>query len=389
MSLAELEQVQTSTEVESSGGLLREAVTRLRRSPVAIIGAVLITLFVLVALLAPVLAPHSPTAADLTKVRPGSVPGPSAAHWLGLDEQGRDELSRLIYGARWSLLIGIVSTTLGVTIGVILGTLAGGLAGWVDGVIMRLMDIMLAVPGLLFAIGLAALLGPSLKSVMIAIATVNVPIFARLLRASMLSQRVVAAALRKHRGPLARRSAQPDHPRPRAAQLTGAGDRAGDAGPGHGHHRRRRSRFPGVGLRRPLGAGVGKDAGGEPERAEYLAAVGHPARAGDHRLGARLHPARGGPARVPRPQAAPVSTPLGAPVAPGPAAAASTGSASTGSASTGSASTGSASTGSASTGSAPLLSVRDLSVRFTRRGHPDVQAVDGVSFDVLPGQSVG
>src|SRR5664280_2044704 len=189
MSLAELEQVQTSTEVESSGGLLREAVTRLRRSPVAIIGAVLITLFVLVALLAPVLAPHSPTAADLTKVRPGSVPGPSAAHWLGLDEQGRDELSRLIYGARWSLLIGIVSTTLGVTIGVILGTLAGGLAGWVDGVIMRLMDIMLAVPGLLFAIGLAALLGPSLKSVMIAIATVNVPIFARLLRASMLSQR--------------------------------------------------------------------------------------------------------------------------------------------------------------------------------------------------------
>ena len=189
MSLAELEQVQTSIEVESSGGLLREAVTRLRRSPVAIIGAALITLFVLVALLAPVLAPHSPTAADLTRVRPGSVPGPSAVHWLGLDEQGRDELSRLIYGARWSLLIGIVSTTLGVTIGVILGTLAGGLAGWVDSVIMRLMDIMLAVPGLLFAIGLAALLGPSLKSVMIAIATVNVPIFARLLRASMLSQR--------------------------------------------------------------------------------------------------------------------------------------------------------------------------------------------------------
>src|SRR5659263_177324 len=178
MSLAELEQVQTSPEVESSGGLLREAVTRLRRSPVAIIGAALITLFVLVALLAPVLAPHSPTAADLTRVRPGSVPGPSAVHWLGLDEQGRDELSRLIYGARWSLLIGCL-----------LGTLARGLAGWVDGVIMRLMDIMLAVPGLFSAIGLAALLGPSLKSVMIAIATVNVPIFARLLRASMLSQR--------------------------------------------------------------------------------------------------------------------------------------------------------------------------------------------------------
>src|SRR5664280_2370962 len=83
MSLAELEQVATPAAAEAGGGLLREAVTRLRRSPVAIIGAVLIVLFVLVALLAPVLAPHSPTAADLSKVRPGSVPGPSAAHWLG------------------------------------------------------------------------------------------------------------------------------------------------------------------------------------------------------------------------------------------------------------------------------------------------------------------
>lgn len=189
MSLAELEQVTTAAPTEAGGGLLREAVTRLRRSPVAILGAVLIVLFVLVALLAPVLAPHSPTAADLSQVRPGSVPGPSAAHWLGLDELGRDELSRLIYGARWSLLIGIVSTTLGLTAGIVIGTLAGAFGGWVDGLFMRLMDIMLSVPGLLFAIGLAALLGPSLKSVMIAIATVNVPIFARLLRASMLSQR--------------------------------------------------------------------------------------------------------------------------------------------------------------------------------------------------------
>lgn len=189
MSLAEIEQVATGREVEPAGGLLREAVRRLRRNPTALIGAAIIGVFVLVAGLAPLLAPRNPTAADLTLLRPGFIPGPSVQHWLGLDQQGRDELSRLIYGARSSLLIGVVSTTLGATLGMLIGTLAGGFGGWVDNLLMRLMDILLSVPGLLLAIGLAALLGPSLRSVMIAIAVVNVPIFARLLRASMLSQR--------------------------------------------------------------------------------------------------------------------------------------------------------------------------------------------------------
>lgn len=189
MSLAEIEQVATGREVEPAGGLLREAARRLRRNPTALIGAAIIGVFVLVAGLAPLLAPRNPTAADLTLLRPGFIPGPSVQHWLGLDQQGRDELSRLIYGARSSLLIGVVSTTLGATLGMLIGTLAGGFGGWVDNLLMRLMDILLSVPGLLLAIGLAALLGPSLRSVMIAIAVVNVPIFARLLRASMLSQR--------------------------------------------------------------------------------------------------------------------------------------------------------------------------------------------------------
>jgi peptide/nickel transport system permease protein len=117
------------------------------------------------------------------------VPGPSSQLWLGLDTQGRDVLSRMLFGARQSLLVAVVSVTIAGIVGSILGVLAGAFGGWVDNLVMRIVDIMLAVPGLLFAIGVAALLGQSLKGVMIAIATVNVPIFARLLRGSMLANR--------------------------------------------------------------------------------------------------------------------------------------------------------------------------------------------------------
>ncbi len=191
MSLAQAEAVETTVghPEEATGGLGRDALRRLRRSPTAIVGGALVTLFVLVAVFAPVLAPYSPTAVDLTDVRPGSFPGPSAEHWLGLDQLGRDELSRVIYGARYSLIIGVVSLSLGATVGIVLGLLAGAFGGWVDNLVMRLVDIMLAVPSLLLAIGIAALLGRSITSVMIAIAIVNVPIFARLLRGSMLAQR--------------------------------------------------------------------------------------------------------------------------------------------------------------------------------------------------------
>lgn len=174
---------------EEGGSRLKQAFRQLRRNPVAVIGALLILLFVLVAVLAPWLAPYSPTHGDLTDITVSHVPGPSSEHWLGLDLQGRDELSRIIYGARASLVIGVVSLAAGGLVGMLLGALAGGFGGWVDSLIMRIIDVMLAVPGLLFAIGVAAVLGPSLRSVMIAIAVVNVPVFARLLRASMLGQR--------------------------------------------------------------------------------------------------------------------------------------------------------------------------------------------------------
>jgi peptide/nickel transport system permease protein len=168
-----------------------EAWRRLRRNPVAVAGMVLIAMFVLVAIFAPLIAPYDPS--DVRpgrgKIRPGIVPGPSAQHWFGLDQSGRDELSRIIYGARYSLVIAVVSTALGAAAGCLLGTLSGAMGGWVDSVIMRMMDVMLSVPGLLFAIAVAAMIGPSLKAVMAAIAVTSVPTFARLLRGSMLSQR--------------------------------------------------------------------------------------------------------------------------------------------------------------------------------------------------------
>lgn len=168
----------------------RQAWDRVRRDPLALTGFVLILAFVGVAAFAPWLAPYDPLdRPGQGIVTPTNIPGPSAEHWMGLDSLGRDEMSRVIYGARQSLLVGVVSLLLGASVGIGIGLLAGAFGGWVDALVMRLTDMMLAVPGLLFAIGIAALLGRSLFSVMVAIAVINVPIFIRLLRGSMLAQR--------------------------------------------------------------------------------------------------------------------------------------------------------------------------------------------------------
>jgi peptide/nickel transport system permease protein len=191
LSLAEADTTSVETDPdEAAGGLWSDAFKRLRRNPAAIVGALLVLAFIAVAVFAPWLAPYDPAAqVGFDQIRPSVVPGPSAQHLLGLDTLGRDELSRMIFGARQSLIVAVVSVSIAGVVGSILGLLAGAFGGWVDTLIMRVVDIMLAVPGLLFAIGVAALLGQSLKSVMIAIATVNVPIFARLLRGSMLANR--------------------------------------------------------------------------------------------------------------------------------------------------------------------------------------------------------
>jgi peptide/nickel transport system permease protein len=189
MSLAEAEAGELQLEDEQLVGRWTDARQRLLRNPGAVAGIVLILLFVLVAVFAPLLAPYDPTAQDLSIIRPGVYPGPSAEHWLGVDQLGRDILSRIIYGARSSLLIGVVSVGFGAAIGLTLGALAGAFGGWSDTLTMRGMDMMLAIPGLLLAIGVAAAIGRSQLSVMIAIGVVNIPLFARLLRGSMLSQR--------------------------------------------------------------------------------------------------------------------------------------------------------------------------------------------------------
>jgi peptide/nickel transport system permease protein len=187
VSVAELES--REIQLEAPSGLWGEAWHRLIRNPGAIAGFVLVAIFVLTAVFAPLIAPYDPIDGDPNLLEGRCCPGPSADHWFGLDQQGRDEFSRVVYGARYSLLIGVVAVSVGVSIGLLLGSISGFLGGWTDTVIMRLMDIMLSVPGLLMAIGIAALLGPGLTSIMIAIGVVNVPVFARLLRGSVLGQK--------------------------------------------------------------------------------------------------------------------------------------------------------------------------------------------------------
>ncbi|HEY5978911.1 MAG TPA: ABC transporter permease [Microlunatus sp.] len=177
-------------EDERGTSLWRGAFRRLRRSPSAIIGAAIVAMLVLVAVFAPVLAPYEPATSEwIDQVTPSSVPGPSPEHPLGLDSFGSDMLTQLIYGARQTLVIGIVSTMIGVLGGAILGILAGGLGGWWDTGVMRFVDILLSIPSLLLAVSIAAVLGRTPWAIMIAIGIAQVPIFARLLRGSMLGQR--------------------------------------------------------------------------------------------------------------------------------------------------------------------------------------------------------
>lgn len=187
MSLAEIEA--REVQLEAPQGLWRDAWQRLRRNKGALLGFALVTTFVLVALLAPWIAPYSPRAQNLSLIREGCCPGPSADYWFGVDALGRDELSRILYGARYSLLIGVVSVAVGLSAGLVFGAIAGFVGGFVDTVIMRLMDIMLAIPGLLLAIGIVAMLGTGLVPIMIAVGVVNIPVFARLLRGAVLAQR--------------------------------------------------------------------------------------------------------------------------------------------------------------------------------------------------------
>jgi peptide/nickel transport system permease protein len=166
-------------------GLWTDAMRRMRRSPAAIIGATIILFFVLVAIFAPFLAPYDPTRGNLGD----SYLPPSPEHWFGTNVQGQDVLSRIIFGSRFTLGIAVLSVAIGISVGAFFGSLAGYFRGWVEAVIMRGVDIMLAIPGLLFAIAVVTYLGRGVVQIAVAIAVLNIPIFARLLRASLLSVR--------------------------------------------------------------------------------------------------------------------------------------------------------------------------------------------------------
>ncbi|WP_460938143.1 ABC transporter permease [Phycicoccus ginsengisoli] len=181
--------------VEESAGvsLIASAWRRLRRNPVFLLGATISALFVLLAIFSPLIAPHDPTARLLIEqVRPQSnpIPGAQPGYPLGADSVGRDIFSRLIVGSRQTLIVGVLATLFGFVGGLTLGTLSGAFGGWVDSFVMRLVDVMLSIPSLLLAVSIAALASrPSQWTVIIAIAVVQVPIFARLLRGSLLAQR--------------------------------------------------------------------------------------------------------------------------------------------------------------------------------------------------------
>ena len=189
MSVVELES--REIQLEAPSGLWRDAWRRLIRNPGAIVGFVLVSAFVVCALFAPVIAPQDPIeqVPNWVELTAPCCAGPSSDHLLGVDQVGRDEFSRIIYGARYSLIIGVVAVAVGLSIGLVLGAIAGYVGGIVDSLIMRAMDIMLAIPGLLLAIGIVAALGQSLLNIMIAVGVTNVPIFARLLRGSVLAQK--------------------------------------------------------------------------------------------------------------------------------------------------------------------------------------------------------
>jgi peptide/nickel transport system permease protein len=164
----------------------RRAWRRLMRRRGAMVGLAVVVFFVLVAVFAPLISPYDPVATSWSAVRKA----PSAQYWFGTDEIGRDVLSRVIWGARASLLAGLVSVSIAMLLGVPIGLVAAYVGGWTDGVISRFTDAMLAVPFLILAIALAAFLGPSLTNAMIAIGVSATPIFIRLTRAQVLAVKV-------------------------------------------------------------------------------------------------------------------------------------------------------------------------------------------------------
>ena len=156
---------------------------RFRRRHTAILAAAIIALVILAAVFAPLIAPYDPAAADYDAL----LQGPTLAHLAGTDSYGRDILSRIIWGGRVSLAVGLISALAGGIVGTLMGLISGWSGGWIDTLLMRLCDVLFAFPGLLLAIAVVALLGPGVTNVIWAVAIFSVPVFARLTRGSTLA----------------------------------------------------------------------------------------------------------------------------------------------------------------------------------------------------------
>lgn len=167
----------------AAGGEIADIWRRLRRNRAAMAGAAIVGIFLLLALLAPVLVPFDPIEGHLDD----RLLAPGWTHWLGTDALGRDVLSRVIFGARVSLQIQLIAVTLALAVGVPLGTVGGYFGGRLDNLIMRGMDVLLAFPGIFLALGIIAVLGPGLGPLMLAAGISSVPQFARIVRGSVLS----------------------------------------------------------------------------------------------------------------------------------------------------------------------------------------------------------
>jgi glutathione transport system permease protein len=169
----------TSPAIRSPAG---EFWRRLRRRHTALVAAGIIAFVVMAAVLAPYIAPYDPAVADYDAM----LQGPTLAHLAGTDSYGRDILSRIIWGGRVSLAVGLISAIVGGFVGTVMGLVSGWSGGWIDTLLMRLCDVLFAFPGLLLAIAVVALLGPGVANVIWAVAVFSVPVFARLVRGSTL-----------------------------------------------------------------------------------------------------------------------------------------------------------------------------------------------------------
>jgi len=171
--------------VRAPSGYYTDAWRRLRRNHTAMIGLAVVGAFAVLAAGAPLLNLPDPITQDLG----ARMLSPSRLHWLGTDDLGRDLLSRIIYGGRVSLTVGIVSVGIALAVGTVLGLLGGYYGGWAESVTMRVMDVMLAFPATLLAIFIVGIRGPGLNNAMLAIGVINIPIFARIVRGSVLRAR--------------------------------------------------------------------------------------------------------------------------------------------------------------------------------------------------------